>query len=359
MQLFNALLAGVFAWLMLYTHRRKTIARQREWAGELLVFAKAIYRRRSMWWLQCSLGVAFLMMLVYEIVHNILWQQTSFTFYFIVAIQIVLMMQFLFPMGARTAIEVREHGLLLYTATAVGNIPASMIPWDRITCCKWSRNQFSAPHSECVLLPERLVSPNEYAAVTAAIARVVPVFDYYETLLAEPKAEEYENRKQHTIEILSWFQFDLQTMFILMVVVACLANCYSLGYRTTHPQNMAVEKWERAFQPSIFRHGVDGDVKSLDFSSSTPKPTDADLNDLIVCSELTSLDLTDAPVTDAIIENLQKLKQLTRVRLTGTAVTDAGVKRLHEALPAVSIYYGPSNNSKFIPGTGKPSRIRN
>jgi hypothetical protein len=307
-----------------------------------------------MWWLLSSLGVAVLALLVFESVNSIRWRETSFLFYFSVAIQTLLMLQFLFPMGARTAIEVRKHGLLLYTATAVGNIPAIIIPWDRITSCKWSRQHFSDPHIGYVLLPERLVSPNDYAAVTAAIARFVPVFEHCETLLAEPKPDEFENQKQHTIEILSWFQFDLQTMFILMVVVACLANCYSLGYRTMHPQNMAVKKWERAFQPSINRHGMDGDVKSLDFSASTPKPTDADLADLIVCSELTSLNLTDTPVTDAILENIQKLKQLSRIQLVGTAVTDAGVQRLHEALPAADIRYGPSNNSKFIPSIGKP-----
>ncbi len=66
----------------------------------------------------------------------------------------------------------------------------------------------------------------------------------------------------------------------------------------------------------------------LDFSKCSKKPTDADLAWLEPLEDLSSLDVSGAPITDAGLTHLKGLKRLDSLMLYGCPVTDAGMAHL-------------------------------
>ena len=151
-------------------------------------------------------------------------------------------------------------------------------------------------------IAEDLIAPDQRAAVTAAMGRFVPVHGTDGTLLAEPKpavpgAKAPPERRPDR----SMLQFDLQSLLILTVVVACAANCYGLRYRRLLPIREALAKLA-AFGPQQI--GEEEDLISPDFSNCQTKPGDDDLAILKPLVGLRSIYLTGAPITDAGLAHL-------------------------------------------------------
>jgi hypothetical protein len=170
----------------------------------------------------------------------------------------------------------------------------------------------------------------------------VPVYDRNIVLLAKPEEESKPETRPSSVRKYdrSPFQFDLQSMLILTVAVACAASCYSIHYRRLKPQWDAIARLE-AFAPQIYsfsNHEVSCDeVWRLDFSGCLKKPTDDDLVCLEPLRKLHTLDLSGSPITDAGLIHLKGLTRLSWIDLTNTRVTTRGIEALQRALPDAHI----------------------
>jgi Leucine-rich repeat (LRR) protein len=164
----------------------------------------------------------------------------------------------------------------------------------------------------------------------------VQVYDDDETLLAGPSPEELAARPvvQRTR---FWLQFDMQSLFLLVVVVSCAASCYAIHCRRLLPQQRAVGQLE-TFRPAI---DFFGNVPfAVDFSKCGTKPSDDDLACLESLDQLTSVNLSGSPISDVGIEHLKGLRYLNFIDCEDTKVTAKGAEELHRALPKAFISYG-------------------
>jgi hypothetical protein len=336
MQLFNALLAGFFLWLTLFVHFRRSVVRKRQWAGELLLLVKPVCGRwnftSTLLWLIC-----FCVFALRGIANILIFHRYCFETYFCIAL-ITAAVIFIFTIRSENvAFEVRRRGLVCGMQGGFCNL-IFLCPWYKKKKAKWIIPAFQNAGWGCLRLQEKLVSPEDKAAVTAAVGRFLPVYDWDDTLLAqpEPTGDEKQNREPGKYH----FQFDLQTLLIFFAAVACLANCYGLEKHRMEQHDAAVAELQKKYHPRIERGPIDeSEIRAMDFSSrfAKSKPTDADMDDVAFISELGDLNLSNTPITDAGLEKIEKLKYLSSITLRGTAVTDAGVKRLQEALPNAKI----------------------
>jgi hypothetical protein len=341
-ELFCTLLTGFFLWLFVYQWRRKSIARMDRLAGSLLCRARSFRTGRSrrvlFIWFSLALlwnvfGIVFGERLGIHVTVD-LGSQCGLAVMFAVVLMLGI------PARRNTALEVRKNGVLCGKwgdRVAMGGL--YFVPWNQIAACQWVAKSFGAisrfddTHSTLTIAQDAIL-PERQRSVTAAVGQFVPIYDYDGTLLAEP------DREQRKARWIPWrdldrppLQFDLQTMLLLVVVVACFAGLVSIRYRS--PEFQAVMKL-KAFSPRIEYWGQDH-VHQLDFSVSPNKPTDADLVYLEPLSELVLLDLSGAPITDAGLKHLKGLKKLSIVELANTGVTEAGMEDLRRALPKASI----------------------
>jgi hypothetical protein len=272
----------------------------------------------------------------------------------------------------RFGLEAREHGLLLGRAR--------FVPWSDVVDCKWWRPK-RLRIQVCFRLPIQWRVCKDVASLTAALGRFVPVYDAAGTVLAKPaEGERPADAPPRRISRRHLLQFDIQSMLLLTVVVACGASCYSIRYHRLKPQWEAVARHAdaiarlRALGPQMQFIG-DG-VYELNFSGCKIGPTDDDLVHLEQLVELHHvnlagaavtdaglihlkgltklrwLDLTDTAVTDAGLTHLTGLKELIRVDLTRTRVTSAGVAELRRSAPGAFIT--SSRASRTVP----PPRVQ-
>ena len=353
MELSCSLLTGFFLWLFVYHWRRKSIARMRRLAGNHVFTAGSTVTRTLRWTFFVYLSLVLLVQLGDAILFPRLAQLTlSSDFGLAVLFAAVLMLGI--PRTRNTAIEIRERGVLFGVGVNFRSREGlQFVPWNQIAACQWVPKRFGGiarfdgTHN-FLTIGQDAVPPEQKTGVTAAMGRFVPVYDQDSAPLAKPDEEHRD-----AISV-SWcdldgprFQFDLQTMLLLVVVVACAANLFALRYRSPHHQ--AVVRLE-AFNPRI--HYFKQEVRSLDFSACANKPTDDDLACLEPLSELEYLDLAGSPITDAGLVHLKRLKNLRHVTLANTFVTLQAMKDLQRDMPGLSvgaIRYPPVPNPIVVP----------
>ena len=218
--------------------------------------------------------------------------------------------------------------------------PLTLTPWTEITACKWyERLPERYVHTHHLLLESGDLSREEIEAVTRAAASFVPVYDAAGTLLAEPTPAEPAEAVVAGRPIHHWrFQFSLQSLLLLMVVVSCAASCYGIYYRRTERQRQAVAAFDK-FRPLVYENS--GDVWMLDFRPCAVKPGDDDVAALQPLPSLEFLYLDGSPVTDAGLKHVFSLKKLKVVTVSNTGITQKGVDDLKRAIPAVTTLYCP------------------
>jgi hypothetical protein len=335
MELLCALLTGFSFWLFVFHWRRQTLVRLRDMAGDLVFAAR--YARVRIWrWLL----LAYLLFgLVSNIGSALYGHNTDLPAGFGFAVMLALVLMLAVPLRGKTALEIRARGVLCENTGSWRLLRMPIfVPWNQITTCQWvprSYGHVSEFYTDrCGLTIALDAIPREQqAGVTAAVGRFAYVYDQDGTLLAKPD-EEHLNAKW-----VSWrsiegprFQFTLQSLLLLAVVVASAAGLCGAHFHSPHYQ--AITRLA-AFNPRS--HFVKHDYSWLDFSACTFKPTDDDLVDLEPLAELEWLDLSGCPITDAGLKHLKGLKNLRTVILSHTGVTREGMKDLQRALPDVSI----------------------
>ena len=141
----------------------------------------------------------------------------------------------------------------------------------------------------------------------------------------------------------SRYQFRLQTLLLLMVVVSAVFAGQGIHLRARQKEEAAQARREAAlakyqrFGPAVNR--IFHSVWSLDFSQCETSPADDDLVYVKDLPDLQYLNLSGSRITDAGLVHLESLKQLRHVWLSRTQVTDDGVRKLREALPDTKIYH--------------------
>jgi hypothetical protein len=376
MELLTALLTGFFAWLWLLHFQRGRRTRAREAAGQLLLEVKVAERVVRRWRWARLIGVAFLLIsagmpiaMYFLLLHAprpsmcpypLRLMFYSFTIFVEIAVYFSILLLVAIPMTrSRIAFEIREHGVLYI----FGQL--RFVPWSGISECRWFRaktrwrrwsrwGQPPAYKRSCITVVEERIADGQKDAVTAHLSRFAPVYDHVGTLLAGPSEADASARAKLPTANASRFllQFDLQSLLLLMVVVSCAASCYGVHLRRLQPQWEAVAHLKAAFQPSIT--DIAGVPVMLDFSKCAVKPTDGDLAYLEPLSELTSLDLSDAPVSDAGLKHLAELTRLDYVNLKGTKVTSKAAAELSRSLPDTEVFFGPANRSYFYGPSCRP-----
>jgi hypothetical protein len=223
--------------------------------------------------------------------------------------------------------------------------------WNEIRQCRWFSAKtllgvslcWKIPTSysrSCFTIVERNIAMGQKEAVTAMLARFVPVHDHDGTLLTGPTEADFVAR---TVQLPKGrtrfgFQFDLQTLLLFVVVVSCAASSYGIHCRRHQPHHMAVTRLER-FGPTI-DYLISVPV-GVDFSNCTTKPTDDDLVFLESLDQLSFLILSGSPITDAGLEHLKELRYLRFVDARDTGVTSRGAEALSQIFPDAAIIYGP------------------
>jgi hypothetical protein len=335
MELLCTLLTGFSLWLLVFHWRRKSIAQVRQLAGELVYRAKSPRPRRMHWaWFVC-----LLLLLIPSLAAQLAGRHTLVSeFSLALSLSVVLLLGI--PARANTLLEVRGRGILCSKYGDRNRTrPFMFTPWNQIATYQWVPKSFGAigrlddTHGRFTLA-EDAIALDQKANITAAIGRFVPVYDNDGALLARPEAGQEKQKPAATREFFTTpFQFDLQTMLLLVVAVACAANLYGIRYRSPHYQ--ALMKLGTC-NPKISYNR--DDVLGLDFSTCVKKPTDADMADLEPLVELESLDLSGAPITDAGLEHLKALKNLRSVNVSNTNVTSEGIEDLGRSLPHGRIF---------------------
>ena len=342
MELFCALLTGFFLWLFLFHWHHSALARAREVAGELLInvrhtrYVVQAGRPGRLGFLRSFLGL-FVVVLLVETFLRAIWLDV------LVAGIVCILLELAFPGFRKNApLELRERGVIRRKQSDEDRPGClAFTPWEEIAGCKW-----------CVKLPDRYVdgrflllerysfSTEEVEGITAAVGRFVPVFNVYGKRLVKPeaavRAKETVLPRQGGGDLR--FQFTLQSLMLLMVVVSCAASCYGIHYRRLRPQREAVAQLQ-AFKPNVTYVG--DSVSGLDFMGCKAKPGDEDLICLKRLQDIGSLHLDGSPISDAGLKHLYPLKSLKTVSLSSTKVTQKGVDDLKRALPNVKILWSP------------------
>ena len=236
--------------------------------------------------------------------------------------------------------EISECRWLVALTERTSLVPSS--EWSEITDRGWFLTktkggmwmcwEASKPRKSTRLtIVEKGTAAEEKEAVTAVLSRFVPVYDHNGALLAKPTDADMTARAAlHSQERSRFmFQFDLQSLLLLAVVVSCAASCYGIHFRRLRPYREAISHL-RTLQP-WWRDNVVGVPTSLDFSMSAKKPTDSDLTCLEPLADLRSLDLSGAPITDAGLVHLMGLKRLSHINLVDTGITSKGAAELSRA----------------------------
>ena len=341
MELFCALLTGFFLWLFFFHSRRSTLGRARDAAGALLIEVKptrrAVQAARS--WLIWSAGLMFLAL--FFIICLQFWHThdaRGLSQDFLVGICLFNFFQAVFPSYRSDApLELRQRGVVRPARARDGQPrPPVLTPWSEISGCRWYDELPKRDTLTRLLFLERGDLPlGEVEAVTAVAARFVPVYDVEGTLIAEPTPTERAAGALLPKPSGAWkFQFSLQSLMLLMVVVSCAASCYGIHYRRAQPQRTAVARFER-FHPIVYERA--DDVWLVDFKASAVKPGDDDLVHLERLPVLEHLYLDGSPITDAGLKHLYTLKALKWVSLGNTQVTQRGLDDLQKALPNATI----------------------
>jgi len=343
MELFCALLTGFFLWLFLFHWHHAALARAREVAGALLIEVRVAGEaaRRARW--ETIRSTLFTLAIFLLLCPAVFRDSRTLHFDFFVACLLCCFLEMVFPSFRKYALplQLREHGVIR-RKQSYENHPGRLIyiPWDEIAGCKWyDKLPERYVHTRHLLLERNGLTRAEVEAITAVAGRLVPVFDSDGKLLAGPEsADDAADAVARQSGGRLRFQFNLQSLMLLTIVVSCGASCYGINYRRFQPQRDAVSKLEALYPGTTI---LFNNIKSLDFSACTTKPSDEDLVNLEPLGELENLNLTGASVTDAGLKHLYPLKKLRMVTVSNTQVTQKGVDDLKRALPNTYISWSP------------------
>jgi hypothetical protein len=347
MEMFCALLAGFFFWLLTFHWMSAARAQAREVAGPLLLEVRGVWPRKLVWGGIASAALGLTMIPIFVFLVNDDGSGMAFIVYFVAAENVCVCLSVASSLHwQRIGFEVREHGLV------VGRM--WFLAWSDVVECKWSPAKYPLWSKKSLRIQMRskvlnsFVAPEQAESLTGVLGRFVPVYDTDGALLIKPPADERPagSRPPERTSHRYLLQFDLKFMFLLTVVVACAASCYGVRYRRLKPRWDAVARLE-ALGSKV--NWIGGSVWDVDFTGCKNGPTDDDLACLELLDGMNRIDLSGRPVSDAGLAHLGRVKSLRWINLKGTKVTAGGVAELRRALPAAYIEVTPAPAVSPVP----------
>jgi hypothetical protein len=334
MESFAAVLTAGLLWLFLrhLVHQRRKRARQL--AGPLLRRWTGAYSRGQWIWLSV-LGALPILYLgaMWMLLSGLLLPRHMFPFgglWGIFDTSPLAFMSALFALEMNPIflrwdgiVELRQRGILL-----LFGFRAEYLPWPSVEHCQWTKasgrlevKSGRAKRPAKVRIPRR-----DMPEATAILSRHVEVRDIQGRVL-NPKFSPSERpaEAEPVAPRFRRFQFDLRTLLFFVLVASSAMSWYGIYYRREAEETAALARLQR-FGPRSERFG--DAVWTLDFSASTVKPGDRDLEAVAKLTRLFWLDLSGAPITDAGLVHVEPLTSLRWLMLSKTAVTDAGLKHL-------------------------------
>jgi hypothetical protein len=330
MEFVSGTLSGILLWLFILHCVWSARKNARDHGGELLL---AVERPPRSVLKKIGLFIALAFPLAFYFLLFVLLYNGAYTWkplnYSIAALQLFQVIQFSthsIVAWLKVLLEIRRKGIV---------VNLRFWPWDRIKYCRPARYYDGVEF--CVQGGfERkiyaLVPKEQRDTVIEAVAPYVEIHDYYNELVSKPSpqttAEDSTAQPAEKPKIkYSFLQYDLRTLLLLALVVASFSSWYGILFRRSEETVNQISRLEAKFEGVECREYGKG-LTSLNFSKCKKELTDADLVELVNCTQLDMLVLPKCSITDAGLTNLQGLKELSFLSIESEKVTDAGLAHL-------------------------------
>jgi hypothetical protein len=333
MELFYAILTGVFLWLFFLSYIESLRNGIREDAGKLIVnvsYSNPTHLQKSK-----ILYFIALIFFIYVIVSASNREGPSIGG---LCFSSIVMMTWLLLNYLTILIRgINERGLqlwergIVYTKENDQYHRYHFIHWANLQYCKWVLSE-----SKLIVQSRRdaldfYIAANQSETVIETIGRYVEIRDHNDKVLAAPANVQKENSPTTPKQKRSIFQFDLRTLMLLMLMAASGFSWY--GIRDRHEQfnvkqlAILLEK-----HPDVVYELRGIEFHKLDYGKCRKPASDNDLIDLQNLLQLQYLLLEDAPISDAGLIHLESLTKLKNLKLGSkrikSTITDVGLVHL-------------------------------
>jgi hypothetical protein len=362
LEFFIAGLTGFFLWLFLHHIRAFNRERTRQLAGPLLLKVKPTWFEIALTFILLSLLVLFIfwgfklhisatLVRPWDAPEGIDVQIIPFywidfdcflgAFLFFSYLSIISFYRWNY-------IEIHENGVVMRSLTG-----AQLIRYEKIRYFRWITPKKTDLHISLVRLfvPYRWFTVREPELVEPILSRFVEVLDNTGKVIAAPVEGRVpykpgRSSKRRFADLFAW-QFDIKTIFLLMLLVASASSWY--GYHSVRfkPQRDAIAKLAE-FQPSVGCY--DADVQILWFFNLQNRlPEDDDLIAVKSLPNIKSFGLKDPKITDEGLAHLSSATKLRHLGLVDTSITGTGLAYLKNLLQlrSLSLYESPITDANL------------
>lgn len=369
LEYFIAGLTGFFLWWLIHHVRAFHRERKRQQAGQLVLEVKP--SRWALLFAYVSLSFYFFAFMA------ILWMHISETFRGLKRWDIGIVVEYLpfvwvnidcflgtfFFCGYLSFICHRWIDIVIYEHGI--QIGARFTPWEKVVYCQWhpsNKKRLGIVTSRFVIVPKYYHFIRDHDSMASALCRFAEIRDKDGTIISTPpdhSSPERPDRKIKKRPSRSFpLQFDLSTLFLLMLFIASASSWYGYHFARAKPQRDAVAKLEK-YQPEVSYYDVD--VKSLFIGIYESSSLGDD--DLVAVESFPAIQMliVNGPsITDAGLAHLESAIHLKNLCLKNTAVTGLGFSRLHRLtqLQILTLYGSPISDEYLAQLQAFPSLRR-
>ena len=362
MERYAAASTGLFAsGFLLYLHLSR-LARARRDAGDLLAKTGPQFLAKRAWVFFFLIFFVFLPMLVRT--------ATSEYSVFMGVFGIGCMSLLLWVVSCGP--EFRENGIL-FPAKGPHHVPSKshrpgespdslvvlrqglcLVPWSQVNYCQWLADGRTLRVVLFSGVEDVRVDPERIPAITQALLPRARLFNVDQVVLNDDVERPAPISKEEGRRTYRYFQFDLRTLLLFMVVASSAFAWLGPHVRDWWNQTAVMETLV-AFNPVYGKQR--GMVVSVDLTNSPVKINDADLANLVGFPSLQWLNLSGTQITDKGLEHVGKLHHLNTLNLGNTNISDEGIAHL-AALPNLRVL-GLSNTSVTNAGMVHVAKMKN
>jgi hypothetical protein len=352
LEFFIAGLTGFFLWLLIHHVRAFHRERKRQQAGQVVLEVKP--SRWALLFAYVSLSFYYFAFLA------ILWMHISATFrgskHWVLGIDVESLpfvwvnidcfLGTFFLCGYLSLICHRWIDIVIYEHGI--QIGARFTPWEKVVYCQWhpsNKKRLGIVTSRFVIKPKYYHFIRDHDSMASALCRFAEIRDKDGTVISTPpdhSSPDRPDRKTKKRPSRSFpLQFDLLTLFLLMLFIASASSWYGYHFARSKPQRDAIAKLAK-HQPDVSYYDVD--VKSLViYASKSGSQGDVDLTAVESLPAIQILLLQSPSITDADLVHLESAIHLKSLCLRDTAVTGSGFSRLERLtqLQNLTLYGSP------------------
>jgi hypothetical protein len=225
------------------------------------------------------------------------------------------------------------------------------IPWKKIKYCQW---HLSKKKRLRIVIYRHFINPRysilDYDSTASALCRYVEFRDNDGTVISTPPSHFSLDKpdasgKNNPVRFFP-LQFDLSTLFLLMLFIASASSWYGYHFARSKPQRDAVAKLEK-HQPRVSYYDVD--VQSLIIKNGSDSLDDDDLAAVESLPAIQLLMLDSPSITDAGLVHLESAIHLKYLSFCNTSVTGSGFSRLQHLTQLQSLsFYGSPVSDEYL-----------